>query len=125
MASRQALWQAERKRRGLCIRCGKPKPRDIGSLCLECAIKRRESVRKRLGSKTRNTKAKTYKLAARPPRKPRKPPQTGAPAKKTAWRRRGRRLAPARDFKRAQHPCAARRWIRACPQGYGTFASRS
>jgi len=34
MASRQALWQAERKRRGLCIRCGKPRPRDIGSLCL-------------------------------------------------------------------------------------------
>lgn len=62
MSSRQARWQEERRRKGLCVRCGQPRPPVLGSLCLECVVKRREQRRKRLGSRARYLTSKTYTL---------------------------------------------------------------
>ncbi len=64
MASRQAEWQKKRRRKGLCTRCGKPRPKELSTLCIECAVKRREQRRKRAGSKSHYENSKTYRLAS-------------------------------------------------------------
>lgn len=69
MSSRQARWQEERKQLGLCIQCGRPRPPELSSYCIGCAVKRREQRRARLGSMRRRTGAKTYQLSS-PVRKP-------------------------------------------------------
>jgi hypothetical protein len=79
MSTRQARWQEERKRRGLCIRCGLPRPPELNSYCIDCAVKRREQRRTRLGSKGRRAGAKTYQLSA----PVRKPIERAKPVKKT------------------------------------------
>jgi len=61
--SRQSRWQEERRKRGLCTLCGRPRPPEL-SLCLECAVKRRERARERRGTKVRYTGAKSYKLSS-------------------------------------------------------------
>lgn len=69
MATRQSRWQERRRREGLCIGCGRPRPSELGSYCVECAVKRRERRRERLGSKSRYIHAKTYQLSRSVPRK--------------------------------------------------------
>ena len=79
MSTRQARWQEERKQKGLCLQCGRPRPPELNSYCLECAVKRREQRRARLGSKRRRTDAKTYQLSS----PVRKPIERATPVKKT------------------------------------------
>ena len=46
---------------------------ELEGYCVECAVKRRERRRERLGNKGRYTKAKTYKLASPPDERSGKP----------------------------------------------------
>jgi hypothetical protein len=74
--SRQSRWQEERRRKGQCSLCGRPRPPESKDLCVECAVKRRERIRQRRGSKVRYTNAKSYKLAAAPRKRRRGRPST-------------------------------------------------
>jgi hypothetical protein len=58
--SRQKRWQAKKKSEGNCPCCGRPANRL--AYCLECAVKKREARRRRIGSKRRYRGSLTYKL---------------------------------------------------------------
>ena len=58
--SRQRKWQDKMRAEGRCQSCGEPAEGHV--YCLECAVKKREARRRRIGSKRRYRGSLTYKL---------------------------------------------------------------